>query len=93
MHTQILPASELRSKMAQVLAEIKSEGVPCFVTKSGRAVAALLPIELYDQLISALEDRLDEEDARLAADVREARQEYKTGKTIPLAKVKKLLRR
>jgi len=77
--------------MAEVLATLKKDGNPCFVTKSGRAVAALLPIELYDRLISALEDRFDEEDPQLAAEVREARKEYKAGRTVSLNDLKRLL--
>lgn len=91
MSTHILPASELRANLSQVLAAIRKDGAPCFVTKSGRAVAALLPIEVYDQLMSDLEDRLDEEDAELGAAVRQARKEYKAGKTVPLAEVKRRL--
>ncbi|MFA6317318.1 MAG: type II toxin-antitoxin system Phd/YefM family antitoxin [Elusimicrobiota bacterium] len=91
MSTHILPASELRSRMAEVLASIKKDGAACFVTKNGRAVAALLPIELYDELVSALEDRLDEEDSGLVAEVREARKEYKAGKAVPLARLRRLL--
>ncbi len=89
----ILPASELRSKMAFVLSALRKEGAPCFVTKSGRAVAALLPIDLYDRLISALEDRLDEDDMRLASEVREARGEYKAKKSLSLSETKRLLGR
>lgn len=92
MATHILSASELRRRLAEVLALVKKEGAPCFVTKSGRAVAALLPIELYDQILSALEDRMDEEDPSLAAEVREARREYKAGKSLPLTSLKRLLR-
>ena len=91
MSTHILSASELRSRMAQVLSLIKKDGAPCFVTKSGKAVAALLPIEIYDQLISALEDRLDEGDSALVSEVREARREYGTKKTVPLSALKRLL--
>lgn len=78
--------------MAQVLASLRRDGSPCFVTRSGRAVAALLPIDLYDRLMSAIEDRLDEEDVLLAAEVREARREYKTGRTVRLSELKRLLR-
>lgn len=92
MNTHILPASELRNKMALVLNTIRKEGSTCFVTKNGRAVATLLPIEVYDELISALEDRLDEEDFRLASEVHEARKEYKAGKTVTLGKLKRLLK-
>ena len=91
MTTQILPASELRSKMAHILANLHREGSACFVTKNGKAVAALLPIELYDELISALEDRLDEADVNLAAQVNEARREYRAGKAVSLTKLKRLL--
>lgn len=93
MRTQIMPASELRSNLARVLSRIRDEEAPCFITKSGKAVAALLPISLYDELISSLEDRLDEQDAALGEQVREARREYKAGKTVPLAKLKGLLGR
>ncbi|MFC1679570.1 type II toxin-antitoxin system Phd/YefM family antitoxin [Elusimicrobiota bacterium] len=92
MATNILPASELRTQWARILAKIREEGAACYITKNGRAVAALLPIELYDELISALEDRFDEEDASLASEVREARKEYKAGKTVPLSKLRRLLR-
>ena len=92
MSTYILPASELRAKMSQVLAGLTKEGSPCFVTKSGRAVAALLPIALYDELISALEDRLDEADASLASEVRQARKEYRAGKAVSLAGLRRLLK-
>lgn len=91
MTTQILPASELRTHLARVLSQIRDEQSPCFITKSGKAVAALLPISLYDELISALEDRLDEQDAGVADQVQEARREYKAGKTVSLAKLKRLL--
>ncbi len=93
MKTQILPASELRAHMARVLSEIRDEESPCFITKGGKAVAALLPIGLYDQILSAVEDRLDEEDGALLAEVREAKSDYRTGRSIPLGKLKRLLRR
>lgn len=91
MNTQIIPASDLRNRMAQVLSQLREAHSPCFITRSGKAVAALLPIALYDEIISALEDRLDEEDAILASQVREARREYKAGKAIPFAKLRRLL--
>ncbi len=77
--------------MAQVLAQIREDHSPCFITRSGKAVAALLPIALYDELMGALEDRLDEADPKLASEVKEARREYRAGKTVPLAKLRRLL--
>lgn len=81
MATYILPTSQLRTKMPQILSQITKEAVPCFVTKNGRAVATLLPIELYDQLMSDLEDKLDEQDAQLPKEIRRVRKEIRQGKT------------
>jgi PHD/YefM family antitoxin component YafN of YafNO toxin-antitoxin module len=79
--------------MARVLSEIRDEESPFFITKGGKAVAALLPIRLYDEILSALEDKLDEEDDGLLAHVREARRDYKAGRAVPLGKLKRLLGR
>jgi prevent-host-death family protein len=79
MSIKIMPASEVRNHLAEVLAQIHKEASPCFVTKNGRAVAALLPMEVYDQLMSDLEDRLDEKDQTLAEEISEARGQFKTG--------------
>ena len=84
MSVKILPATDVRNHLAEVLSTLSKEGVPCFVTKNGRAVAALLPMEVYDQLMSDLEDRLDERDGTLADEVRESRQQFRNRKSRPL---------
>ena len=84
MTIKILPASDVRSHFANVLKSLHKEHGPCFVTKSGRAVAALLSMELYEQLMSDLEDRLDETDVELVQEVAEARREYRAGRSTPL---------
>lgn len=83
MALRILPISAVRSQLAVVLKEIRQAGQPCFLTKNGRAVAALLPIETYEHLMSELEDRLDETDPLLAKEIRSARREHRTGKRLP----------
>ena len=79
MSIRILPASEVRNGMATVLRDLRKEGAPCFVTKNGRAVAALMSMELYERLMSDLEDRLDETDEGLADEVRESRRQHRAG--------------
>lgn len=79
MTIKILPTSDVRNNFASILIQLKKQHSACFVTKNGRAVATLLPIEMYDQMMQALEDRLDENDHVLAKEVEEARQQYKSG--------------
>lgn len=81
MTIKILPASDVRSHFSSVLKSLHKDHVPCFVTKSGRAIAALLSMELYEQLMSDLEDRLDETDEELAQEVAEARRDYRAGRS------------
>ena len=81
MAIKILPASDVRNHFSSVLNDLRKDATPCFVTKSGRAVAALLSMEAYEQLMSDLEDRLDESDELLARDVEEARRQFRAGKS------------
>jgi prevent-host-death family protein len=80
MNIKILPTSDVRNHMSSILDELQKKHSALFITRNGRAVATLLPIELYDQLMSELEDRLDENDPELAKDIEEARKEHKAGK-------------
>ena len=81
MTINILPASEVRNRFSAVLSNLRKEEAPCFVTKNGRAVAALLSMEAYEQLMSDLEDRLDETDDALMQHISEARRQYGAGKS------------
>jgi prevent-host-death family protein len=81
MSISILPASEVRSQWATILKDLGKEQRTCFVTKNGRAVAALLSMESYERLMSDLEDRLDETDETLSSEVAQARQQLKAGRT------------
>lgn len=80
MVMNILPASEVRGRFAALLRELQKAGRPCFITKNGRAVAALMPMVAYEQLMSDLEDRLDERDETLAAEIGQARREFRQGR-------------
>ena len=81
MTITILPASEVRNRWATVLRQLRQDGKTCLVTKSGRAVAAFMPMEKYEQLMSDLEDRRDETDLPLAQDVQESRRQFKASRS------------
>lgn len=78
--TYAIPATEVRNNMAKVLAKIQKERATCLVTQRGRGVAALLPLEVYNRMVSDFEDWLDEQDEELAKEVECARREYREGK-------------
>jgi prevent-host-death family protein len=77
-------ATELRSTLGEVLGRVQYAGERVVVERSGKAVAALIPIEDL-RALEGLEDRLDLEEAELA--LRESAGEP----TIPLEQVKKEL--
>lgn len=77
MGIQILPSSEVRDHMAEVLKRIAKEGSSCFITQYGRAEAVLMSVERFNELISLVEDALDEKDEFLALRVEEARRNFK----------------
>jgi len=77
MDIKILPASEVRDRMASVLKQIRREDIPCFVTQYGHAEAVLMSIEHYKELMSLIEDIEDQQDRNLIARVNKARAEYK----------------
>ncbi len=79
MNIKILPTSDVRNHLASILIQLQKEQGTCFITKNGRAVATLLPIQAYEHIMNELEDRLDENDPILAKEVEEARQQYKAG--------------
>lgn len=73
------PATEIRNKIAGILKKIRQEGATCLVTQRGRGTAVLLPIDVYNRMVSDLEDRMDENDPELAEQVAEGRKEYRAG--------------
>ena len=87
--TYAYPATYIRSHMADILEKLREEGSSCLVTQKGRATAALVPMELYNQMISDLEDWMDEQDKSLAKEVRQARKEYKSRKFKTLGQLRR----
>jgi len=82
MGIKILPSTEVRDHMAQVMKDISREGTSCFITQYGKAEAVMISIERFNELMSLVEDALDEKDELLALRVEEARTNYKKGKGI-----------
>ncbi len=77
MGFHILPSSEVRDHMAQVLRDVSKEGSSCFITQYGRAEAVLLSVERFNELMSLVEDAMDEKDELLALRVEMARKSFK----------------
>jgi prevent-host-death family protein len=76
MAIRILPASEVRDKMASVLKEIDETGEPIFITQYSRAKAVLMGIGRYNIIMDLLEDLEDSADSELARRLTEARASY-----------------
>lgn len=81
MGIRIVPASEVRDRMASVVKEITRDGEPCFITQYGKAKAVLLSIDRYEAMMDLLEDKEDETDSELAKRVKEARAHYRAGQS------------
>ena len=76
MAIKILPASEVRDKMASVLKEIDETGEPIFITLYSKAKAVLMAIERYNTIMDLLEDLEDSTDSELAKRLEEAKANY-----------------
>jgi len=74
-----LSTSEVRARMASVLARLRRTKKPIYITRRGKAEAVLISVERYNALMDLLEDREDEHDAALGSRLQEERQAYKTG--------------
>ncbi|PIQ82606.1 MAG: hypothetical protein COV76_02690 [Candidatus Omnitrophica bacterium CG11_big_fil_rev_8_21_14_0_20_64_10] len=79
MGIHILPSSEVRDHMSKIIKQVSKEGSSCFITQYGRAEAVLMSVERFSELMSLVEDALDEKDELLALRVEEARRGYKKG--------------
>ena len=56
MTIRILPSSEVRDHMAEVIRSFKESDAPCYITQHGRAAAVLLPVYRFEALMSLLEE-------------------------------------
>lgn len=78
MAIRILPSTEVRDHMSQIIKEISEKGASCFITQYGKAEAVMISVERFHELMSLVEDALDEKDDLLALRVEEARRNYRT---------------
>ena len=77
MSMRILPSSEVRDHLSEIIKNISKEGSSCFITQYGKAEAVMISINRFNELVSLLEDVLDEKDELLALRVEEARRSFK----------------
>lgn len=77
MGIHILPSSQVRDHMAEVIRNISKEGSSCFITQYGRAEVVMLSVERFSELMNLVEDALDEKDELLALRVEQARRNFK----------------
>ena len=82
MAIKVLPSSEVRDHMAAVIKALSENGDSCFITQYGKAEAVMLSVERFNQLMSLVEDTLDENDELLALRVKESQHNYRKGKGI-----------
>ncbi|HEX9563736.1 MAG TPA: type II toxin-antitoxin system prevent-host-death family antitoxin [Gemmatimonadaceae bacterium] len=67
-----IPASKAREKLADILNDVAGRGDRVILHRHGKDVAAVIPVQDLE-LLQALEDRYDVEQARAALAVREER--------------------
>lgn len=59
-----VPLSEAKAKLARLLTEVDELGERVVITRSGRAVGVLLPVDEYEGLLETLEILADPELSR-----------------------------
>lgn len=72
----IVPLSHAKAHLARLLAEVEELGQEFVITRSGRPVGVLLPLEEYEGLLETLEILADPE---LLAGVRSGLEEVRDG--------------
>ena len=83
-----LSISQARNKLTQLADDLGASHETVEVTNRGRPVLAILSWDLYESMMETMEILADKE---LMDQVRRGIKEYKTGKGIPLADVRKRL--
>ncbi len=59
MPTRIVTVSELKIRLAALLAELKEQGVPLYITQYGKPKAVLARYDEYEALVKKVEDLED----------------------------------
>lgn len=75
-----IQASELRNNFKDALSHVKKTKKPLVITERGIPTSVLVDIDEY-------EDYLSVQDPELVASIKEARTEYKKGKTLSFSDV------
>jgi prevent-host-death family protein len=88
MAVQMVTVADLRSRMAELLEQVRQTRGPMYVTQRGQARAVLLAVEEYDALLDQLEYLDDSLEALRAKERRESGRE----RTEPLETVMRNLR-
>jgi antitoxin YefM len=83
-----LSISQARSKLTKLADDLGESHETVEVTNRGKPVLAILPWDLYESMMETMEILADKE---MMDQVRRGIKEYKAGKGIPLADVKKRL--
>jgi prevent-host-death family protein len=83
-----LSISQARSKLTRLADQLGASRETVEVTNRGVPVLAILPWNLYESMMETMEILADKE---LMEQVRRGIKEYKAGKGIPLAEVRKRL--
>jgi len=59
MATRIVTVSELKVRLAALMAELEEQGVPLYVTQHGKPKAVLARYDEYEALVQKIEDMED----------------------------------
>ena len=59
MTTRIVTVSELKVKLATLIADLEEQGIPLYVTRHGKPKAVLARYDEYEALLRKLEDMED----------------------------------
>ncbi len=59
MATRIVNVSELKTRLAGLMAQLEAKGVPVYVTQHGKPKAVLVKYEEYEALLERLDDLED----------------------------------
>ncbi|MCP4873018.1 MAG: type II toxin-antitoxin system Phd/YefM family antitoxin [Proteobacteria bacterium] len=78
----LIPLSELKAQAGEIVRRINDNQRPAVVTRHGRGVAVLVPVELYERYQAALET------AELQLAVAEAEADFAAGRVVPVDEVR-----
>ena len=84
MSIYFVTTSEIRTSISRILAKVKKEAAPFYITKSGKPAAVILDVNWYQAMMNMLEDVDDSQDSVLAKRIIEARKSYQKTGGVPI---------